>query len=119
MFQKIKWSEVPNKEVTPLMHRKIIAGEKMMIAKMKFKDGFEVPLHSHHNEQMTQVLSGTMRFWLGEDESEVVDVYLGDVLVIPPYLPHKAKMIGDVEEIDMWSPPRQDWIDWKDDYLRR
>ncbi|MCY4160816.1 MAG: cupin domain-containing protein [Flavobacteriaceae bacterium] len=119
MFQKINWSEVPNEEVTPLMHRKIITGQNIMIANMKFKNGFVVPKHSHSNEQITQVLSGTIRFWLGEDESEVVDLHSGDVLVIPPHLPHKAEMIGDVEEIDMWSPPRQDWIDGTDDYLRK
>lgn len=119
MTRKINWKDVKNEEVTPSMHRKIIAGEKVMMAKMKFKDGFEVPLHSHHNEQITQVISGTIRFWLGESESEIVDLHPGDVLVIPPHLPHKARMIGDVEEIDIWSPPRQDWIDGTDDYLRK
>lgn len=118
MTQKINWKEVKNEEVTPSMHRKVIASKNMMLAKMKFKDGFEVPPHSHHNEQITQVISGTIRFWLGEDESEFVDLHSGDVLVIPPNLRHKALMIGDVEEIDIWSPPRQDWIDGTDDYLR-
>ena len=62
MIKKISWDEVPTEVVTPLMERKIVSGDKMMIARMKFKDGFLVPLHSHINEQITQVISGTMRF---------------------------------------------------------
>jgi quercetin dioxygenase-like cupin family protein len=119
MLTKINWDEVPTEEVTPAMHRKMVWGEKLMIAKMKFKDGFLVPLHHHHHEQVTQVLSGTIRFWLGENKEQVMDIGPGDVLVIPGNLPHEALMIGDVEEIDTWSPPRQDWIDKTDDYLRK
>jgi quercetin dioxygenase-like cupin family protein len=64
MIQKLNWESVPTEEVTPSMHRKIISGEKLMIAKMKFKDGFTVPLHHHIHEQVTQVISGQIRFWL-------------------------------------------------------
>ena len=91
----------------------------MMIARMKFKDGFLVPLHSHVNEQITQVISGTMRFWFGDDKNQVMDLHAGDVIVIPENVPHEALMIGDVEEIDSWAPPRADWLDGTDDYLRK
>jgi quercetin dioxygenase-like cupin family protein len=64
MIQKLNWDSVPTEEVTASMHRKIISGEKLMIAKMKFKDGFTVPLHHHIHEQVTQVISGQIRFWL-------------------------------------------------------
>ncbi len=119
MIEKLNWDAVPIEEVTPAMHRKIIAGEKMMIAKMKFKDGFRVPLHSHENEQITHVISGTIRFWFGDDKSQEMDLNPGDIIVIPPNLPHEALMIGDVEEIDHWAPPRQDWSDGTDHYLRK
>jgi len=119
MLQKINWETVATEEVTPSMHRKIITGEKLMIAKMKFKDGFLVPLHHHFHEQVTQVLTGTIRFWFGENKELVMDLGPGDVVVIPPNLPHEALMIGEVEEIDTWSPPRQDWLDKTDDYLRK
>lgn len=66
MLSKTNWDDVPTEEVTPEMHRKIVWGEKLMIAKMKFKDGFRVPLHTHENEQITHVISGTIRFWFGE-----------------------------------------------------
>ncbi|MBL7873408.1 MAG: cupin domain-containing protein [Cyclobacteriaceae bacterium] len=119
MIEKLNWATVPTEEVTPKMARKIISGEKLMIAKMKFKDGFLVPLHSHVHEQVTQVTSGTIRFWFGEKKDVIMDLSAGDVVVIPSNLPHEALMIGDVEEIDTWAPPRQDWLDKTDDYLRK
>lgn len=118
MLKKITWNAVSTEEVTEQMHRKIIAGEKLMIAKMKFKDGFRVPLHSHENEQITEVISGTIRFWFGNNREQVMDLHAGELVVIPPNLPHEALMIGDVEEIDHWAPPRQDWLDGTDDYLK-
>ena len=119
MLNKINWDEVPMEEVTPSMHRQIISGEKLMIARMKFKDGFLVPLHHHVHEQVTQVTKGTIRFWFGENKEQTMDLGPGDVVVIPSNLPHEALMIGDVEETDTWSPPRQDWLDKTDDYLRK
>ena len=119
MLKKIHWDEVPTEQVNPWMERKIVWGEKLMIAKLKFKDGFVVPLHYHVHEQVTQVIAGKMRFWLGENKDQVIDLEAGDVLVIPSNLPHEALMIGEVEEIDTWSPPRQDWLDKSDHYLRK
>ena len=58
------------------------------------------------------------RFWFGENKEEMVELNAGDLVVIPPDLPHEALMVGDVEEIDTWAPPRQDWLDGTDDYLR-
>lgn len=118
-IKKVTWEEVPMEEVNPKMQRRMIYGEKVMVARMKFKDGFLVPLHHHENEQITQVISGTMRFWFGEDKSETTDLHAGDIFVIPPNVPHEALMIGDVEEMDTFSPPRQDWIEGTDNYLRK
>lgn len=119
MLNKINWTDVPEEEVTPKMFRKIVSGEKVMIARMRFKDGFVVPLHSHENEQITQVISGTIRFWFGENKEQEMELNAGDTVVIPGNLPHEALMIGDVEEIDTWAPPRSDWLDGSDDYLRK
>jgi quercetin dioxygenase-like cupin family protein len=119
MIEKINWDDVATEQVNPSMERKIITGEKLMIAKMKFKDGFLVPLHHHVHEQITQVISGQIRFWFGEDREQVMDLFAGDVVIIPSNLPHEALIIGDVEEIDTWSPPRQDWLDKTDNYLRK
>lgn len=119
MLEKVNWNQVPSEEVNPSMKRKIVSGEKLMIARMNFKDGFLVPLHHHVHEQVTQVVSGKMRFWFGANKEQTMDLNPGDVIVIPSNLPHEALMIGDVEEIDTWAPPRQDWLDGSDHYLRK
>jgi len=118
MIEKITWDDVPSEEVTPMMKRKIVSGQKLMIARMHFKDGFKVPLHSHDNEQITQVISGTIRFWFGENKEQEIELNAGEMVVIPPNLPHEALMIGDVEETDSWAPPREDWLTGNDSYLR-
>jgi quercetin dioxygenase-like cupin family protein len=117
-MQLIRWDDVPLETVNPKMQRKIVTGERMTVARIYFKDGFLVPLHSHEMEQITQVVSGTMRFRFGADRSETLDVGPGEVVVIPSNLPHEALCVGDVEEVDTWSPRRDDWLDKTDDYLR-
>lgn len=113
------WDSVPLETVNPSMQRQIITGELMTVARIFFKDGFHVPRHTHHNEQITQVISGVMLFRFGEDGSEERELRAGDVVVIPAHLPHEATCIGDVEEMDMWAPRRDDWLDKSDDYLRQ
>ena len=119
MLNKINWDLIPAEEVNPSMKRKIVTGEKLMIARMNFKDGFKVPLHHHIHEQVSQVLSGKIRFWFGANKEQSMDLGPGDVVVIPSDLPHEALMIGEVEAIDTWAPPRQDWLDGSDHYLRK
>lgn len=119
MVTKLNWDSVPTEIVNPFMSRQIVSGDKLMIARIKFKDGFTVPLHSHMHEQVTQVISGKMRFWFGENKEQTLLLEPGDVIVIPSDLPHEALMIGEVEEVDTWAPPRQDWLDKTDAYLRK
>ncbi len=117
-LQSINWDAVELETVNPHMKRRIVTGDHMTVARIYLKDGFTVPMHSHIHEQITQVISGRMRFVFGEDRGEVAEYGPGDVVVIPPNLPHEATSIGDVEEMDMWSPRRDDWLDGSDDYLR-
>jgi len=117
-MQILNWDDVELETVNDKMRRRIVTGERMTVARIYFKDGFLVPQHSHENEQITQVVSGTMRFRFGDDRSEVVDVGAGEVVVIPSNVPHEALCIGDVEEMDMWAPRRDDWLNKTDDYLR-
>lgn len=116
---KNSWESVDEEEVNSQMKRKIIHGEKIMIVKMKFKDGFIVPMHSHINEQITQVNKGIIRFWLNSEESDPIDVNEGDFIIIPGGVPHKALIIGEVEVTDTWAPPREDWLNGTDDYLKQ
>jgi len=117
-LQSINWDEIELETVNPSMKRRIVTGERMTVARIYFKDGFLVPQHSHDHEQITQVISGTLHFSFGEDRSVVFDVGPGDVVVIPSNLPHEALAVGEVEEMDMWSPRRDDWLDGTDAYLR-
>jgi pterin-4a-carbinolamine dehydratase/quercetin dioxygenase-like cupin family protein len=114
----VSWDEVPDEVVNPSMIRRIVTGERLTVARMRFKDGFRVPQHRHVHEQFTQVTSGILRFWFGADRSQVLDVGPGQVVVIPSNLPHEALCIGDVEETDIWTPRREDWLQGTDAYLR-
>lgn len=113
------WEEMPKEKVTDSLDRRLITGEKLMLTHVYMKKGCIVPKHSHHNEQLTYVLEGSMRFWLGEDQREEVVVGAGQVLCIPGNLPHRAEALEDTLDVDIFSPPRQDWLDKTDDYLRR
>ena len=114
-----RWEDMPKERVSDTLQRRLITGERMMLAHLYLEKGCIVPKHSHENEQLTYILEGALHFWLGEDESEEVIVRSGEVLVIPSHLPHKAVALEDTLDVDIFSPPRQDWIDKTDDYLRQ
>jgi quercetin dioxygenase-like cupin family protein len=114
-----RWDDMPKERVSDLLQRRLITGERMMLAHVYLDKGCIVPRHSHDNEQLTYILEGALHFWLGEDGEEEVVVRAGEVLVIPPNLPHKAEALEDTLDVDIFSPPRQDWLDKTDDYLRR
>jgi quercetin dioxygenase-like cupin family protein len=113
-----RWDDMPKENLNPLLDRRLITGERMMLAHVYLKKGCVVPRHSHENEQLTYVLEGALHFWLGEDESEEVVVRAGEVLTIPSNLPHKALALEDTLDVDVFSPPRQDWLSGTDAYLR-
>jgi quercetin dioxygenase-like cupin family protein len=114
-----RWEDVPKEEVTQGIARRLVSGERLMLTHVYLDKGFVVPRHSHENEQLTWILEGVLRFWLGEDESEVVDVAAGEVLHLPSNLPHKAEALEDTLDVDIFAPPRQDWLDGSDAYLRQ
>ena len=114
-----RWSDMPLETVTPLLDRRLITGEQMMLAHVYLKKGCIVPRHQHHNEQFTYILEGTLRFWLGDDGERVVDLHAGEVLHIPSMAWHKAEALEDTLDVDVFSPPREDWINKTDDYLRK
>ncbi len=113
-----RWDEMAKEELTPLLGRRLITGERMMLAHVYLKKGCVVPKHAHDNEQLTYILEGALRFRLGEDGAEEVVVGAGEVLHIPSNLPHEAVAIEDTLDVDVFSPPRQDWLDKSDAYLR-
>lgn len=114
-----RWEDMPKERVTDSLDRRLITGERMMLAHVYLKKGCVVPQHSHENEQLTYILEGALHFWIGEDGSEEVTVRAGEVLVIPSNVLHKAEALEDTLDVDIFSPPRQDWLDKTDDYLRK
>jgi quercetin dioxygenase-like cupin family protein len=113
-----RWDDVPREELSPAIGRRLITGDRLMIAHVYLKRGAVVPRHEHHNEQLTYILEGRLRFFLGEAGAEVVDVGAGEVLHIPAHLPHRAEALEDTLDVDVFHPPRQDWLDGSDAYLR-
>jgi len=114
-----RWDDLPRESLKPDLGRRLISGERVMLAQVFLQKGCIVPKHSHENEQLTWILDGALRLWLGEEGAETVfDVRAGEVLHIPPHVPHRAEALEDTLDVDVFSPPREDWLGGADAYLR-
>jgi quercetin dioxygenase-like cupin family protein len=114
-LKHIPWKSIDLEDLNPLLQRQFVVGQNVMVARVLLKKGCIVPEHSHHNEQITYILEGALKFWI--DGKEIV-VKAGEVLAIPPHMPHKAEAVEDTVDLDMFNPPRADWINKTDQYLR-
>src|SRR5580700_7890208 len=114
-LKHIPWNSIPLEDLNPLLQRQFVVGQNVMVARVLLKKGCIVPEHSHHNEQVTYILDGALKFWI--DGKEIV-VHSGEVLCIPSNMPHKAEALEDTVDLDVFSPPRADWINRADHYLR-
>ena len=112
-----RWSDMPKERVTDQISRRLVTGERMMLAHVYLDKGSIVPKHSHENEQLTYILEGALHFWIGEDQTEEVIVRAGEVLLIPSHVPHRALALEDTLDVDVFSPPRQDWLNHTDSYF--
>jgi len=112
----LRWGEVELETLNPLLQRQLIVGHNVMLTRVLLKKGCIVPLHSHVNEQLSYILEGALKFWI--DGREIV-VHAGEVLTIPPNMPHKAEALEDTIDLDIFNPPRADWINKTDSYLRK
>ena len=112
---RYRWDDVQHEQLSPLIGRRLITGGDLMIAHVYLAKGAIVPEHSHHNEQLTYIISGTLRFTIA---GETIDVGAGEVLTIPPHVPHMAEALEDTLDVDVFTPPREDWLDGSDTYLR-
>jgi quercetin dioxygenase-like cupin family protein len=113
-----RWEDMTAEKLKGSITRRLITGDSMMIAEVRLAKGELVPKHAHHNEQITYITSGALKFALGDDGDHEVVVRAGEVLVIPSNLPHSAEALEDTVDIDVFSPPREDWLDGSDAYLR-
>jgi len=114
-LQYIPWHTVPLEDLNPLLQRQFVVGQEIMLARVLLKKGCIVPLHSHHNEQLTYIVEGALKFYI--DGQELI-VKAGEVLCIPSNMPHKAEALEDTVDLDVFTPPRADWINKTDQYLR-
>ncbi len=115
VLKYLKWDDVKCEHLNPLIDRQMIVGDKMMMARVLLKKGAHVPLHQHHNEQLTYILEGALKFAI--DGKEIV-VHAGEVLAIPPNMPHEAWAVEETVDLDIFMPPREDWLSGTDAYLR-
>jgi quercetin dioxygenase-like cupin family protein len=112
------WDTLEWEEVVPGIRRRIITGDGMMIAQIFLEAGAKVPRHSHVNEQITYILEGALVLRLGEHLEQEVVVRAGEVLHIPAHVPHEAEALEDTLDVDVFHPPRADWLDGTDSYFR-
>lgn len=110
----VRWDELALEKVTEMISRKVVTGEREMLAQIYLKKGCVVPMHSHESEQITYVLQGALRFLI---DGEQITVREGEVLLIPSWVEHQAEALDDTFELDVFSPIRQDWIDKTDTYF--
>jgi len=111
----IPWNQVERERLNDLIDREMVVGEKIMMARVIMKKGAHVPRHYHHNEQVTYILEGALKFAI--DGKEIV-VHSGEVLCIPSNMPHEAWALEDTLDLDVFTPPREDWLNKSDAYLR-
>jgi quercetin dioxygenase-like cupin family protein len=111
-----KWNDIEIENLSSLIGRQLVVGANLMVARVLLKKGAKVPMHSHFHEQVTYVLDGALRFSIDGKE---IDIRSGEVLCIPPHMPHEAIALEDTVDLDIFTPPRQDWIDKDDAYLRQ
>ena len=116
-LQYIPWHTIPLEDLNPLLQRQFVVGQEIMLARVLLKKGCIVPEHSHHNEQLTYIVEGALKFWIGDDGAQEVIVRAGEVLHIPSNVPHKAEALEDTLDVDVFSPIRQDWLDHTDGYF--
>ena len=114
-MKHIRWKDVELERLNPLLERQMVVGDQIMVARILLAKGAHVPLHSHHNEQVTYILDGALKFAIGGKE---IVVRTGEVLCIPANLPHEAWAVEDTVDLDVFTPPRADWLSKSDDYLR-
>jgi len=116
MLKHFKWNEVELETLKPDLGRQLVVGQNMMLARVFLQKGCVVPEHSHVNEQLTYILEGALRFTI---DGKQIDVKAGEVLCIPPNMPHAAVALEDTVDLDVFNPPRADWLNKTDDYLRQ
>jgi quercetin dioxygenase-like cupin family protein len=112
------WKDVPREQVTPQLSRQLVSGERLMVAQVALEKGCVIPAHEHMHEQITHVVEGHLRLIVGNDDPQTFDLRGGDILHIPSNIPHSGEALENCRVFDFFSPPREDWLNQTDSYLR-
>lgn len=115
-LQHIRFDDSSMERLNPFIDRQLVYGERAMLARIILRKGAQVPEHSHENEQITYLLEGALRFIV---QGKEMILRAGEVLVIPSNTPHSAEALEDTVDLDIFCPPRADWINKTDAYLRK
>lgn len=115
MLKLSRWDDMPVEQLSSTIGRKMVVGETVMMARVFLKKGAVVPEHKHESEQLTYILKGALEFQI---DGKTIVVRSGEILTIPSWMPHAAKALEDTDDLDIFSPLRQDWLSGDDSYLR-
>ena len=110
------WNIIKEDVLNPLAGRKALHGKMITLARFRFDKGNKVAMHHHANDQITTVESGSVRFFTDKEETILK---AGDMVAVPPDVPHGNEALEDTIIVEIFSPVRQDWIAGDDSYLRR
>ncbi|MBI2460557.1 MAG: cupin domain-containing protein [Candidatus Rokubacteria bacterium] len=113
----IDWEQVPAEKVAEGITRKMVTGERLSFVLWRFAAGLHVPAHRHPNEQIAYMIRGKMEFRLGDERRTLSRP--GEILLVPANVEHEAWFPEETEVVDVFSPPREDFLTGRDDYLRR
>lgn len=110
-----RWENTESVPMSEMITRQLITGTYGMLARFALRQGAIVPIHSHASEQFSSILEGALKFRM---EGREFVARAGDVVVIPSNLPHYAEAVEDSVVLDVFAPPREDWLRGDDAYLR-
>ena len=116
IMEHFVWDAMPKEKLNERVSRRIVSAERAMVAQVFIAKDAVIPTHQHEAEQITYILEGALQFFL---EGREVVVRAGEVLVIPSNVPHRAVALEDTLDLDIFSPPRADWLSKQDHYLRK
>ena len=115
-MKQYAWETVKQEPMRQGIWRKVVSGDRAMLAQVFIPKGAVVPTHQHESEQLSYIVEGALKFGL---EGKEIVVRKGEVLHIPSNVPHMAVALEDTLDLDVFSPIRVDWLTGQDDYLRK
>ncbi|MHC4427709.1 MAG: cupin domain-containing protein [Planctomycetota bacterium] len=104
---RYRWADLTPDHPMDLLQRRRVIGRLVMLSEVRLQKGCVVPIHAHENEQICCVLSGRLRFGLGDEGSpqrQEIEVEGGEVLHLPSGVPHSAEALEQSLVIDVFSP---------------